>query len=602
MSVCGVVSDRWEAIFFLLRPTFLRWYGSEDEVEVMKSRRHQEAVRRLLSSAALASLCLLISSCAQMGTGKTVTRPIPPSELYPGFFEAVAEAQIYEPKDWADAVPREKPETILAAWSAAGQPRSEEALRAFTERHFDLPSEVASDVQLPPNRTLREHIEALWPILTRDDQRTPEPFSSLISLPEPYIVPGGRFREVYYWDAYFTMTGLGDQYAEVKRDMVDNFASQIERFGHIPNGNRSYYLSRSQPPFFFAMVGLLDETDPAKAWAEYLPALRQEHAFWMRGEDSLEPGSAGLRVVRLKDGSLLNRYWDGRDVPRDESYIYDVETAENADRPKAELYRDLRAAAESGWDFSSRWTDCDELSCTVTTDIVPVDLNAILYGLERAIEAGCTESGDNACATEFRERRTARGEAILAKLWSEDQGAFLDLDRKIEALRTPVTAATIYPLFFGVANEAYGERVAETVRTELLAPGGLVTTTRTTGEQWDAPNGWAPLHWLATIGFDQVGEGMLSDQISERWLTTVARSFCESGKLVEKYDVVNEREGGGGEYPTQDGFGWTNGVTSALLERREDLSVLSNIRPITEEPEACASTVDQLISQRNTDR
>ncbi|MFV2797726.1 trehalase family glycosidase, partial [Escherichia coli] len=161
--------------------------------------------------------------------------------------------------------------------------------------------------------------------------------------PQSYIVPGGRFSETYYWDSYFTMLGLAESGREdLLKCMADNFAWMIENYGHIPNGNRTYYLSRSQPPVFALMVELFEE-DGVRGARRYLDHLKMEYAFWMDGAESLIPNQAYRHVVRMPDGSLLNRYWDDRDTPRDESWLEDVETAKHSGRPPNEVYRDLRA-------------------------------------------------------------------------------------------------------------------------------------------------------------------------------------------------------------------------------------------------------------------
>jgi hypothetical protein len=169
--------------------------------------------------------------------------------------------------------------------------------------------------------------------------------------------------------------------------MLANFAHLIDTYGHIPNGNRTYYLSRSQPPFFAAMVARAADRDGESLYGKYLPQLLREHEFWMQGADRLVPGTAHRRVVRLRDGTVLNRYWDDRAAPRDEAWREDIETARQSGRPAAEVYRNLRATAESGWDFSSRWlADGRTLSTIRTIDILPVDLNALLHEMERAVE------------------------------------------------------------------------------------------------------------------------------------------------------------------------------------------------------------------------
>ena len=125
----------------------------------------------------------------------------------------------------------------------------------------------------------------------------------------------------------------------------------------------------------------------------------------------------------------------------------------------------------------------------------------------------------------------------------------------------------VYPLAFGVADPAKADATAETVRRELLRAGGMVTTTRNTGEQWDAPNGWAPLQWLAVSGLDRYGHDDLAETIARRWIETNRAVYQQTGKLVEKYDVVDPAVGGGGEYDVVDGFGWTNGVLLDLMHR-----------------------------------
>ena len=526
----------------------------------------------------------------------------PPSLLFPGLFETVAAAELFPTKDWVDAVPAMAPGEIMSDWYDLSPetlsdfqgtaPVTRRDIRVFVDRHFDLPDTAAATIEADSGQTMRAHIEALWPELTHDTM-TPGEWSSLITLPEPYIVPGGRFREVYYWDAYFTMEGMGEDHAGLKRAMVDNFASLIETYGFIPNANRTYYLSRSQPPFFFRMVGLLSPEDPAQAYADYLQALKAEHAFWMRGAMGLSPGGARERVVNLGDGAVLNRYWDDRKVPRDESYNDDVATARASSRPDPIDYRNLRAGAESGWDFSSRWFEADQLASIETTFIIPADLNAILYGLEEAIAAGCTRTRDVACAEDYALRAANRAKAMRDHLWNDDLGAYDDYDFVESALKGNVSAAALYPLFFGVASETEAGRTAAMVEAQLLAPGGLLSTNRETGQQWDAPNGWAPLHWIAVNGLADYGHETLARDIAQRWLATASRTYCETGKMVEKYNVAEAKPGGGGEYPTQDGFGWTNGVTIALMEKYDALRPYGDITPVTgpEALQACTRAV-----------
>jgi alpha,alpha-trehalase len=354
---------------------------------------------------------------------------------------------------------------------------------------------------------------------------------------------------------------------DLAQDMVGDFAFLIDTYGHIPNGGRSYYLSRSQPPFFFEMVALLSADDPSQAYARYLPQLRREYAFWMQGALGLGRGKARRRVVVLTDGSIVNRYWDDRDTPRDESYREDTELARESGREPHQLYRDIRAAAESGWDFGSRWfADGRDRASMDTTEIVPIDLNSLMFGLENAIAAGCTRAGDGDCARDFEGRASRRRSAVDRNLWDQHAGVYFDYRWTRRERIARVSAATLYPLFVGMAAQPQAEAVARAAQHTLLTSGGIVTTPLETGQQWDSPNGWAPLQWIAIDGLRRYGRSEFAADIACRWMSGVNRVYQDSGKLVEKYDVVDTgRRGGGGEYPAQDGFGWTNGVMRRLI-------------------------------------
>lgn len=488
-----------------------------------------------------------------------------PADVYGELFEQVQlEAVFPDSKAFVDALPQRPPEQILSEYRQLRN-RPGFDLKKFVAERFSPPPNVASDFHTLAGRDVRQHIDALWTVLERkpEDQR---PHTSRLALPYRYIVPGGRFNEIYYWDSYFTMQGLEQSGRhELTMDMIANFAWLIDRYGHIPNGNRSYFLSRSQPPFFAAMIELAAAKEGIGVYARYLPQLMREYRFWMDGAMSVRPGAAHRRVVKLPDGTVLNRYWDDRNVPREEAYKEDVATARLAGPEALEVYRHLRAAAESGWDFSSRWFAGKTLSSIHTTDLIPPDLNSLLYQLETTIAKACEIAKDAACAREMKDKAEARQAAMTRYLWNEQAGAFTDYDWRAKRLSRQITAATVYPLYFTVASKAQGKAVATTVRSSLLKPHGLATTTIATGEQWDDPNGWAPLQWLAIKGLQNYGEEQLAATIAQRWVGKNLQVFKATGKLVEKYDVVGDSAGGGGEYPLQDGFGWTNGVLRKLL-------------------------------------
>ncbi len=496
-----------------------------------------------------------------------------PADRYQELFVAVQTQRIFsDSKSFVDCAPRKgTPPQILEAY------RAEKALAGFdlarfVDTHFASPEIVASDYVSDPSKSLCAHIDGLWPVLTRKPRQHP-PHSSILPLPNPYVVPGGRFKELYYWDSYFAMLGLAASGRKVLlRDMARNFAYLIDTYGHIPNGNRTYYLSRSQPPVFALMAELFESVRVEPA-LKFLPYLRREYAYWMDQADELRAGEAHRHVIRMPGGELLNRYWDDRDSPREESFIEDVLTARGGTRPACDVYRDLRAAAASGWDFSSRWLDQNGgLATTRTTAILPVDLNSFMYKLELKIAELSGLAGDAAMHAQFTQKAKDRKSAVIRYMWNEKDGAFFDYDWARGKMRPNLTAACVTPLFAGLASQNHADRLATVVSNRLLKPGGVGTTEIVSGEQWDRPNGWAPLQWIAVRGFAGYKHQALAKDIARRWLSIVENYYERHNKVVEKYALSDIRPqaagGGGGEYPLQDGFGWTNGVTRALMARR----------------------------------
>ncbi|MBB3103168.1 alpha,alpha-trehalase TreA [Azomonas macrocytogenes] len=495
------------------------------------------------------------------------SRPvIPPDQAYPELFQSIQDQGVFDDqKQIVDAVPLQSPATIRADYLAQYQRKGFE-LKRFVADHFEIPP-PAETHPTQSNASLRAHIDSLWPVLTRHYEQVPV-YSSMLPLPYPYVVPGGRFRELYYWDSYFTMLGLAESgERQLIRQMLDNFAYLIDTYGHIPNGNRSYYLTRSQPPFFSLMVELAAQLEGDEAYRRYLPQLQKEYAYWMEGAQTLNNGTAIRHVVKLADGTLFNRYWDASDAPRQESWRHDRDTARQAsNRPASEVYRDLRAGAESGWDFSSRWLgDRKTLATIRTTAIVPIDLNSLMYQLETTIALACQKNAMQSCTQTYSAHADRRKRAIERHLWNNG-GYYADYDWKKGQLSNQITAATLYPLFTGVASPEHASLTAKTVQASLLKPGGLATTQIKNDQQWDAPNGWAPLQWIAVSGLRRYDQNQLAQTIGENFLGRINTLFKAKHKLVEKYDVEGSGEGGGGEYELQDGFGWTNGVTLKLLD------------------------------------
>ncbi|UCJ10283.1 alpha,alpha-trehalase TreA [Chitinophaga pendula] len=494
-------------------------------------------------------------------TGIWAQRPPTPDQVYGELFTAVQSARVFpDSKTFVDAVPKQTPAQILQAYQSAKNQQGFN-LRSFVMTHFDIPG-TATPVNKDQTQPVTAHIQQLWSTLKRSPAAQ-QTNSSLLPLPHPYIVPGGRFREIYYWDSYFTMQGLrvSGEISTIS-DMVSNFAALIANYGHIPNGNRTYFLSRSQPPFFSAMVELLAAEKGDSIYKAYLPALQQEYDYWM------DRSAPTQHVVHMPDGSLLNRYYDQDSIPRQESYREDIATAAGVTHP-ATLYRDLRSAAESGWDFSSRWqSDPKDLRTTRTTALVPVDLNALLYHLETTLAKASRIAGNTKDEARFRALATARRRSLEKYCWSTEKGWYVDYDIEKGKPADALTLAGMYPFFFRMADKKHIQQVSQQIRHSFLQAGGLTTTLQHTGEQWDAPNGWAPLQWISIQGLEKYGQSALARDIAQRWAKLNIQVYQQTGKLMEKYNVVDMTlTAGGGEYPSQDGFGWTNGVLLALMKQ-----------------------------------
>ncbi|MGD0584057.1 MAG: alpha,alpha-trehalase TreF [Bacteroidales bacterium] len=498
-------------------------------------------------------------------------RSLSPEELYGQlFFDVMSADELFgkdklfnDCKDFVDCLPKNEIEIILTRYSVLENRSDPEVLSSFIRENFEIPVPGSTYAD---SSEIDQHIFNLWNNLKREpDQLQP---GTLIPLRHPYLVPGGRFREIYYWDTYFTMLGLqADGQDGMIRNMINNFSDLIDQYGFVPNGNRTYYLSRSQPPFYALMIELLSDSEGDHVFTEYLKYMIKEYDFWMKGSEELDEKNSAIRhVVLLKGGETLNRYYDNGNTPRAEMYRADVETASLAkDRTNEEVFRDLRSAAESGWDFSSRWLANKIDLCTVeTTSIIPVDLNSLLYNLELTIAKALELCGDPLKAKGFKDKSEKRRNALVKYCWNKEKGFFMDYNFRRKRQTDIFSLAGAFPLFFRIATREQALLAAGKIKNSFLKQGGVVSTLHKTTQQWDYPNGWAPLQWITIAGLRNYGENELAGKIKARWLALNELIYKKTHRMLEKYDVVGFQETGGGEYPGQDGFGWTNGVYKKL--------------------------------------
>jgi alpha,alpha-trehalase len=405
----------------------------------------------------------------------------------------------------------------------------------------------------------------------------------LLYLPRPYVVPGGRFNEMYGWDSYFIQVGLlQDGEIDLARDMVDNFIYEIEHYGTILNANRTYFLTRSQPPFLTRMILGSYEKKPDRAWLKStLPAIEAYYRFWTTGAHAVEETG-------------LSRYWDFGEGPapevvsdeRDErgrthydrvreyyktQPVTDYDLGQYYDRERDELtplfYKGDRSMRESGFDPSNRFGP-------FSVDIihyVPVCLNSLLYQMEQDAAEILSILGDQQASSTWRNRASSRKDRINALLWDETAGLYFDYNFQTKRRRAYEFATTFYPLWTGIASKEQVARVRANL-AKFEAPGGILTSTQVTGSQWDAPFGWAPLQMIAVDGLRRYGYEDDANRIATKFISLVTKEFEEHGTIVEKYDMRRRESDVAagiqfGYSANQIGFGWTNAAFLELLAR-----------------------------------
>jgi alpha,alpha-trehalase len=427
--------------------------------------------------------------------------------------------------------------------------------------------------------------------------------SGLLYLENPYVVPGGRFNEMYGWDSYFIILGLlRDGRTKLARGMVDNFFFEIEHYGTVLNANRTYYLTRSQPPFLTSMILAVYEAEKAAGQADPTWLAKAYHyaakdyAMWMHGEHLA--GNTGLsRYYDFGEGPVPEGLHDEvgyyRDVIRyflqrsaTSPYVVD---ANDSTRPAYSLlvcqanqapeaskcdlikrvdlsedfYKSDRAMRESGFDISFRFGPYG----SETTHYAPVCLNSLLYKTERDLETISTWLGNKKEAEEWSARAEKRRKTMLDLMWDPERGLFFDYDFLTKTRSSYEYATTFYPLWVGLATPEQARRVADNVRL-FEEPGGLTMSRRKTGAQWDYPYGWAPIQLLAVEGLRRYGYNTEADRISYEFLLMVLRNFQHDGNIREKYNVVTDSSKvniAKGYKSNVVGFGWTNGVFLELL-------------------------------------
>jgi alpha,alpha-trehalase len=411
--------------------------------------------------------------------------------------------------------------------------------------------------------------------MPRDHQSHLEP--GLLYLPHAYVVPGGRFNEMYGWDSYFIVLGLlRDGRVELAQGMVDDAVYEAANFGKVLNANRTYYLERSQPPFLTQMIRAVFAVNRDRAWlASTLPGIRAQYRYWttvphlagttgLSRYHALGTGPAPEVEASERDAAGLSHYDRVRaalraapgDLP-DVARYYDPVL----DRLTPLAYVADRSVRESGFDASDRF---GRFSLGIL-DYAPSCLNSLLFAMERDTADILSELGNVFEKRAWAERAAQRQRRISQLLWSPEVGLFADYDFVRGQRRWYPFASTFFPLWVGAATPEQARRVASAALPLLKRPGGLMTSTNHSGNQWDAPFGWAPLQLIAVEGLRRYGLDREADELSLAFLGTVLRDFVEHGAVFEKYDVERRQSNlssplRSGYATNEVGFGWTNGV------------------------------------------
>ncbi|MFB4164218.1 trehalase family glycosidase [Alteribacillus sp. JSM 102045] len=364
----------------------------------------------------------------------------------------------------------------------------------------------------------------------------------LFYLPHPYVVPGGVFQQLFYWDSYFTLLGLKvSKLNRLAKGIVNNFLYEMRTFGIIPNSSEVAHLSRSQPPFLTSMIK--EVWDGNVEWLKYASRIAKLEYFnvWMN------------RETHYREEIGLNRYFDDLEKMlriEEEAYLH-----------VDEMYIPFqfwqeRTEAESGWDYTGRFNkECGHF--------LPVDLNVLLYQYEKDFSDFVHILGVSDEAQVWKERAQIRKELMNQYLWNDDYGLYFDFNFVWNRQYAYPTLATFFPLWAGAADQHQAEKVKNNIHL-FLQPGGMATSVNYTSFQWDYPNGWAPLQWIVIKGLRNYGHEEESKEIAKRWINLCTDQFIKKGKLYEKYNVADFNLNTTGRYPLQEGFGWTNAIYEKL--------------------------------------
>lgn len=448
--------------------------------------------------------------------------------------------------------------------------------------HLSSESTLLKKIRDPNLNNFARSLVNIWPRMGRKIREAvnlnPDPYS-VIYVPNGFIVPGDRFMDLFYWDSYWTISGLLiSNMLDTARGMIENLLYLVQKYGYVPNANRLYFLGRSQPPLLTAVVAKYFSYTQDRLWLRRnMATVEMELRYWLK---------AKTQTVTVKGKAYrLLHYINDRDQsgPRPEAYRTDYKNSRTIpSSARYRFYNEIKSAAESGWDFSSRWfvdanSSTGNLSDSHTTRILPVDLNAFFAGDLQLIGDLYSILMDKENAYYWWSRAYEWRKAIEVVLWDEENGSWFDYDMGLQVLNRKFYLSSVTPLWTGAVEKheapKFAARFVQYLRSSgaLDYPGGVPVSMLFTNQQWDFPNAWPPLQSILIGGLERSGSqeaGLLARELAERWIRVNYLSYCRNETMFEKYCVLDAGcPGVGGEYEVQTGFGWTNGVVLELLQR-----------------------------------
>lgn len=548
----------------------------------------------------------LVASLLLFAVSAVCAAELPPSCVRPVYCDSkllhhVQLARIFkDSKTFVDLEMKNNENTTLAAFAVllnnTNDNPTKEQLKEFVDEYFSAVGELEN--WTPPDyspqpaflagitdknfRNFGKGVHDIWPTLGRKVKsivfEEPERFS-LVPVDNGFIIPGGRFTELYYWDTYWIIEGLlvSGMHNTVK-GVIQNLLQLVKKFGHVPNGSRWYYQQRSQPPLLTAMVSLyFRATNDIKFLEDNICTLEAELEYWL-----------GTQLITFKVGDrayTLLRYNVPSKGPRPESYYEDYTNAQQFGTPERQqqFYTDLKSGAESGWDFSSRWfinkdgNNNDTLLTLRATEIIPVDLNAIFANALKNVAHFQAKLLNRRKAAHWERLAKQWRTTIAEVLWNDGDGVWYDWDLANGRHRKYFYPSNVAPLWMGAVDKQFIRKNAPRILTwldnshGLDFPGGVPTSLSRSGEQWDFPNAWPPLVSLtvnALEALDTKEGSQKAREVAQTWLRACLKGFNSTKQMFEKYDVeLPGKIGGGGEYTVQTGFGWSNGVILEFLAK-----------------------------------